>query len=72
MALPPPKSGEMEAFYLVFGPMELSAVERYTTKHRGVLIDRGVESRAGQRGNAIVRDGSAFRVAAHLSVSPRC
>ena len=31
MALPPPKCSEMGAFYLVFGPMELSAGLRYTT-----------------------------------------
>ena len=32
MALPPPKRGEMGAFYRVFGPMELSAALRYTTR----------------------------------------
>src|SRR5438445_9635486 len=33
MALPPPMRREMEAFYLVFGPMELSAGLGYTTWH---------------------------------------
>ena len=28
MALPPPKCGEMEAFYRILGPLELSAAER--------------------------------------------
>ena len=31
MALPPPMRSEMGAFYLVFGPMELSAGLGYTT-----------------------------------------
>ena len=31
MVLPPPKHSEMGAFYLVFGPMELSAGLGYTT-----------------------------------------
>src|SRR5262245_24494191 len=37
MALPPPKRSEMGAFYLVFGPMELSARLGYTTHHHGPL-----------------------------------
>jgi predicted transcriptional regulator len=32
MALPPPKCGEMEAFYPVLEPMELSAEFGYTTR----------------------------------------
>jgi hypothetical protein len=32
MALPPPKRGEIEAFYRVFGPVELSAAVGYTTQ----------------------------------------
>jgi len=32
MVLPPPKHSEMGAFYLVFGPMELSAGLGYTTR----------------------------------------
>ena len=31
MALPPPKHKKMGAFYLIFGPMELSAGLGYTT-----------------------------------------
>ena len=33
MALPPPKRSEMGAFYVVFGPMELSAGLGYTTSN---------------------------------------
>src|SRR4029450_5855065 len=32
MALPPPKCGEIGAFYPVFERLELSAAERHTTK----------------------------------------
>jgi hypothetical protein len=32
MALPPPKRGEIGAFYRVFGPVELSAAVGYTTE----------------------------------------
>jgi len=35
MALPPPKCGEIGAFYPVFERSELSAAERYTTQHGG-------------------------------------
>jgi sugar lactone lactonase YvrE len=36
MALPPPKCGEMGAFYRVLGLMELSAVPGYTTGGAGL------------------------------------
>src|SRR5436853_5372261 len=35
LALPPPKRSEIGAFYLVFGPMELSAGLGYTTATGG-------------------------------------
>src|SRR5215208_2190063 len=37
MVLPPPKCGEMEAFYRVLGAMELSAEFGYTTREWGNL-----------------------------------
>jgi hypothetical protein len=44
MALPPPKRREMEAFYLVFEPMELSAGLGYTTPGKDVTESSVEES----------------------------
>jgi hypothetical protein len=40
MGLPPPKCGEMEAFYRVLGAMELSAEFGYTTERRAEVPSR--------------------------------
>ncbi len=43
MVLPPPKCGEMEAFYRVLGAMELSAEFGYTTRRAAVGQTEAVE-----------------------------